>query len=76
MKRCPCCKSKSRLRVKRLFLFKFLPKNRSYICYNCGAKYIWIGMLDRSFVLKKGHYRAKECVDDKLWFLNPENEAV
>ncbi len=76
MKRCPSCRSKSRLRVRRQFLLKFFPKSRSYICYNCGAKYIWIAMFNRSFVIKKGHYRVKESVDTKLWYLNAENKVV
>lgn len=75
MKRCPACKSKSRLRIPRAFLLKVLPKNRIYICYNCSTKYLWVAFIGRSLTLKKGHYKPKENIKGELLRLAMENKS-
>ena len=56
MKACPNCKSKSRLRIPTPKVLKKILKVGNYLCYDCSAIYVWIGIFNHSFLKREGRF--------------------
>jgi len=51
MKNCPRCKSKSRQRMKRVGIAKYIYGLQEYDCVKCNKRYFHIPLLNLSFYI-------------------------
>lgn len=46
------------------------------MCYDCSAKYLWIALVNKSILLKKGHSKLKRKLENELLSKNEQLKKV
>ena len=50
-KKCPNCKSRARVRIKRTGFLQRIPLTKAYRCQACFSKFMWFPYIDYTIVI-------------------------